>query len=41
VIADRLGIDIDIDEAFTETMASISTKLEATVARTAPASTMD
>jgi NTP pyrophosphatase (non-canonical NTP hydrolase) len=39
VIADRLGIDID--EAFTETMASISTNLEATVARTAPESTME
>jgi hypothetical protein len=39
VIADRLGIDIN--DAFTETMASISTNLEATIARTAPASTMD
>jgi len=39
VIADRLGIDID--EAFSDTMASISTNLEATIARTAPESTMD
>ena len=36
VLADRLDIDIDIDEAFVETMSTIRTNLEATIECTAP-----
>ena len=35
VLADKLGIDLD--EAYTDTMASIGAGLESTIARTAPA----
>jgi len=37
VLADKL--DIDIDEAFTKTMSSIRTDLEATIVRTTPTQT--